>query len=281
MEHPSPEGQQVVINGQQLQVLQMNQATHMIQGSNGQQIMMASPSGQSLQIVPVSSLQGVPGTNNANGQAMVIGGQQAQLIQSADGQTYIYQPTIVDNSATLLHHPTGNIVINVNGSLVQIAGTQAASMPQANQQQLLNTGNILMMVGGNTGAGTATGTVTTPTPAATVTACEQQDEEPLLYVNARQYRRILRRRQARAKLVDLGKIPKERPKYLHESRHRHAMNRVRGEGGRFHSNIEDKSTRPGNGEISPQPKYHITITENLTVDQDLPDLIHLPSLEGD
>lgn len=37
------------------------------------------------------------------------------------------------------------------------------------------------------------------------------DEEPLLYVNARQYQRILKRRAARARLHDLGKIPKERP----------------------------------------------------------------------
>ncbi|KAI8902795.1 CCAAT-binding transcription factor (CBF-B/NF-YA) subunit B-domain-containing protein [Globomyces pollinis-pini] len=67
-------------------------------------------------------------------------------------------------------------------------------------------------------------------------------DEPL-YVNARQYHRILRRREARTKWEQAHQAKLNEKTYTHESRHKHAVRRPRGPGGRFLSQIEIKALK--------------------------------------
>lgn len=179
--------------------------------------------------------------------SQVMSGSNIQMIQTSGGQPIQNQtmvqtqqggqqgvqtvgvPQMLFLNQVTLNGQTSFVLVDANNKPVQLPqGIQVINLPTQQMNQQLPVSN-------------------------------ESGEEPL-YVNAKQYHRILKRRQARAKLEALGRIPKERQKYLYESRHRHALNRQRGSGGVFIkggknalAEEEDHKQKNGNARGSSRP----------------------------
>lgn len=98
------------------------------------------------------------------------------------------------------------------------------------------------------------------------------DDEPI-YVNAKQYQRILKRRQARA-IRQRNLSHHHKKPYLHQSRHLHAVTRPRGEGGRF---LSKGTIQKRNNEVMNQLQAVSQVQQPIVVlSNDSKDMIMIP-----
>jgi len=133
---------------------------------------------------------------------------------------------------------SNNIPNTMNGMYMNMGVGSQGVQPQAlgGGMQGYSTGMPAMGMGMGMGAGM---------PGHSASYYNIIPEEQPIFVNAKQYNRILKRRESRKKQLgnEAVNVAAKRRPYLHESRHKHAMNRKRGVGGRFLSKAEKESEK--------------------------------------
>ncbi|XWS16190.1 hypothetical protein CRYUN_Cryun34aG0063800 [Craigia yunnanensis] len=176
----------------------------------------------------------ISASSGGNGPFPKLVGGHTKLASTMGTQDYVFPPSQVDYSKSIAQIP-------LHYAEPYFGGVVAAAYPP---QAMSHHPHMMAML-----------------PARVPLALDLAEDEPI-YVNAKQYHAILRRREYRAKLEAQNKLIKIRKPYLHESRHLHALERARGNGGRFLNTkklqeSERIPTSPGL-DMSRSPQLHLS-----------------------
>lgn len=263
--HVNPLQQQLLAQAQQQQqqVQQTPMVGHFVQTDGG------------LVWQPASMFAGGPLDANMANNSVLAAQQQQQQLQSSQAAD------ITQNQAH--YSQAGHQDLNTSTT-----GENHVDQETNPQPQPLMNGDAMASIPGSTATSTivtanssinglqqtsitTNGTASNQAPPGRIQIAAEDPEDETsqpMFVNAKQYHRILKRRAARAKLESTGKVIRKRKNYLHESRHKHACQRTRGIGGRFFSiKVENEAEFGMKSDLDSPQHTHLSEHSPHSIDQ--------------